>query len=147
MNGQEYVGPITHVSTEVARIYGITLAQLMGPQKRRSLTWPRQVAMYIAHQKTGQSTTQIGRVLGGRDHTTVIKGIRRVRTEMERDPERAVEVARVIDAICEDTFLNLIAETLTEEKRRQLIASLRQTIADCTLTLRSLGVEVTDGAS
>lgn len=141
MSSGEVMGPVTFVCSEVGRAYGVSLGQLIGRQKVRSVTWPRQVAMYVAYELTGHSTTQIGRVLGGRDHTTVLQGIRRVREEMENDPTKKNEVGRVREAIQQDTFLDLVSEALTEEHRERLIVSLRQTITDCTLTLQRLGVE------
>ena len=146
MNGDEVMGPVTFICSEVGRAYGVSLGRLVGPQRVRSVTWPRQVAMYVAYELTGHSTTQIGRVLGGRDHSTVLQGIRRVRMEMDNDPAKKNEVARVREAIHQNTFLDLVSEALTEEHRERLIASLRQTIAACTLTLRRLGVEDTHGA-
>lgn len=65
------------MADEVCFRHGISLAALRGPGRRRNVAWPRQEFIWMA-RKTGRfTTTQIGRFLGDRDHTTVIYGARR----------------------------------------------------------------------
>jgi hypothetical protein len=73
-----------HIIATVARIHGLAPDALKGPERLRSHAWPRQEAMYVMfmqrHPATGQwrwSAAQIGAALGGRDHSTVLWGIRR----------------------------------------------------------------------
>jgi chromosomal replication initiator protein len=63
------------VATDVAVCHGLTLAELRGPSCVRKLSRARQAA-YAALKAEGYSTTQIGRWLGGRDHSTVVSGIK-----------------------------------------------------------------------
>lgn len=69
----------------VARQHGVNTIDLRGPSQHRFIAWPRQA--FMAHARAaGYTTTQIGRFLGGRDHTTVIHGSRR---HAEREGARA----------------------------------------------------------
>ena len=56
----------------VSDYYGLTIGELTGPTRKREITVPRQVAMYLTREMTGMSLPQIGNVFGGRDHTTVL---------------------------------------------------------------------------
>ncbi len=58
--------------------YNIRLSDMIGPKRLRSYARPRQVAMYLAKQLTNRSLPEIGRRFGGRDHTTVMHGVRRI---------------------------------------------------------------------
>ena len=49
--------------------------------------WPRQLAMYLARELTGQTLPAIGRAFGGRDHTTVLHACRRTAERMAADPD------------------------------------------------------------
>jgi chromosomal replication initiator protein len=71
---------IEEIQRRVAEHYHIRLADLVGPKRLRSFARPRQVAMYLAKTMTSRSLPDIGRRFGGRDHTTVIHGVRRSRS-------------------------------------------------------------------
>lgn len=61
---------------DTANKYGLTVEDLTGPCRRRYVAWPRQEAMWLARQYTSMSLPEIGRRLGGRDHTSIIHGER-----------------------------------------------------------------------
>lgn len=64
------------IATDIAQQYGLTFADLESPSRKRDVAHPRQHVMWMLRQTTVLSLPQIGRLLGGRDHTTVIHGIR-----------------------------------------------------------------------
>jgi chromosomal replication initiator protein len=66
------------VIREVASSYGLKVSDLKGTRRHRSVSLPRQVAMYLCREMLGLSYPEIGERLGGRDHTTVISGHRKV---------------------------------------------------------------------
>ncbi|WP_332657341.1 helix-turn-helix domain-containing protein [Brevundimonas sp.] len=66
---------INHVLRVVAEKHGISVKALKGHRPSREYAWPRQEAMHELQQRFGLSTPHIGRILGGRDHTTVLYGI------------------------------------------------------------------------
>ena len=55
------------------------------PRRSREVALPRQVAMYLIRKETDASLPQIGDVLGGRDHTTVMYGCQKMADMIERD--------------------------------------------------------------
>jgi len=69
---------VDEIQRKVSDHYNIRLADLIGPKRVRSYARPRQVAMYLSKQLTNRSLPEIGRRFGGRDHTTVMHGVRRI---------------------------------------------------------------------
>jgi len=69
----------------VGDYFGTTIAELSGPTRKREITVPRQIAMYLTREMTGMSLPQIGTVFGGRDHTTVLHSCKVVEANMKGD--------------------------------------------------------------
>lgn len=58
--------------------YGVELADVLSARRTARLARARQVTMFLARQMTPKSLPEIGRILGGRDHTTVLHGARKI---------------------------------------------------------------------
>jgi len=71
----------------VAERFGVRPDALMGKRRTRNVVVPRQVAMYLLRQLTDLSLIEIGRVFGGRDHTTVMYACERVGARATEDTE------------------------------------------------------------
>ena len=69
----------------VSDYYSVTLGELVGPTRKREITIPRQVAIYLTREMTGMSLPQIGEVFGGRDHTTIMHSCKVMENTMSRD--------------------------------------------------------------
>jgi len=69
---------VEEIQRRVSEHYNIRLSEMIGPKRMRTIARPRQIAMYLAKQLTSRSLPEIGRRFGGRDHTTVMHGVRRI---------------------------------------------------------------------
>lgn len=69
---------VEEIQRQVADHYNIRLSDMIGPKRLRAFARPRQVAMYLCKQMTSRSLPEIGRRFGGRDHTTVMHGVKRI---------------------------------------------------------------------
>ncbi|RMF45550.1 MAG: chromosomal replication initiator protein DnaA [Anaerolineae bacterium] len=69
----------------VADSFGITVERMLSRERSRRVAVPRQIAMYLLREEANLSLPQIGEMLGGRDHTTVMYGCDKVADLMERD--------------------------------------------------------------
>ncbi len=76
----------------VAQYFGVEPAALQGDSRCQAIAHPRQIAMYLIREETGASLPQIGAVLGGRDHTTVLYGCTRIAERIEEDADLRREV-------------------------------------------------------
>jgi len=76
---------IADIQAAVAARYGVTAQELLSTARTARVAWPRQIAMYLARELTGESLSAIGRQFGGRDHTTVLHAWRRARARIDDD--------------------------------------------------------------
>lgn len=89
-----------HITAEaivetVARFYGVDLKVLKGRQRSRNIVVPRQVAMYLMREETDASLVEIGKALGGRDHTTVLHGCEKIAEEINTDSRLRADVLEI----------------------------------------------------
>ncbi len=71
----------------VARHFSVEIGALQGRSRSRAIARPRQIAMYLIRKETGASLPQIGAILGGRDHTTILYGCERIADMIEEDTD------------------------------------------------------------
>jgi len=88
------------VITEVARYYGIEPDTLRSLSHKKEILLPRQVAMYIIREKIGLSLPEIGREFG-KDHSTVINAIDKIRKMMDKDPSFKAAIKDLSSNICD----------------------------------------------
>lgn len=67
--------------------FNIKSADLLGPRRQKELVLPRQIAMFLMYEECRLPMEKIGEILGGRDHTTVLHGIEKIRQAVQRDRE------------------------------------------------------------
>jgi chromosomal replication initiator protein len=77
---------IENIIRVAADYYHLTQNDLKGKKKTQNIVFPRQIAMYIAREMTDYSTTEIGQAFGGRDHTTVMHSIDKIKAQLLTDP-------------------------------------------------------------
>lgn len=74
---------IDNIQRTVAEYYKLKLSDLLSKRRTRSIARPRQVAMALSKELTNHSLPEIGEAFGGRDHTTVLHGCRKVKELQE----------------------------------------------------------------
>ncbi len=83
---------IEEIQRKVSEHFNIRLSDMIGPKRTRTIARPRQVAMYLAKQMTTRSLPDIGRRFGGRDHTTIMHGVRVIEEMKLTDHQLAEDV-------------------------------------------------------
>ena len=83
----EHAVTIEIVQKSVSNFYQLKLADLKSRNNSKSVTMPRQIAMYLCKALTSASLPQIGRSFGGKHHSTVIHSIRKVEERRKRDAD------------------------------------------------------------
>lgn len=92
--------PLQAIGRAAAIEYGIPASEIFGSSRLKHIVRPRQLAFWVAHRDTDASLPDIGRAFGGRDHTTILHGIRAVEARMTPDlalrAERISKTARTL---------------------------------------------------
>jgi chromosomal replication initiator protein len=89
---------ISEIQAATCEHFGVSPEDLLSSTRTKRIAWPRQVAMYLARELTGESLPAIGRDFGGRDHTTVLHAWRRTSARIATD-----EPAReAVEKLCRD---------------------------------------------
>ena len=83
----------------VAEAFGITVDQILARDRSRAVALPRQIAMYLLREEAQISLPQIGDVLGGRDHTTVMYACDKVSDLLEEDDRLRRQVVDIRDQL------------------------------------------------
>jgi chromosomal replication initiator protein len=84
---------------EVSHQYRVPVEELLGRGRRKNVAQARQVSMYLLMYELGMSPTDVGRLLGGRDHSTVIHGAGKINGEINEDSQLRQDVLTIKEAI------------------------------------------------
>jgi chromosomal replication initiator protein len=82
-----------------AEAFGLTREELLSHNRRPTLAWPRQVAMYLAREHTAETLPAIAARFGGRNHTTVMHACKRTAQRIATDPEAYDAVRRLTERL------------------------------------------------
>lgn len=94
-NGRPRVITAAEVINVIGSFYGVGISQLKGEKRTKSIAWPRQVLMYILRTDLRLSLDDVGRLVGGRDHTTVMYATDKVKAHSEQNLEFAAELTEI----------------------------------------------------
>jgi chromosomal replication initiator protein len=83
----------------VASAFGISKEKMLSRERTREAALPRQVVMYLLREEANVSLPQIGEVLGGRDHTTVIYACEKVADLIERDDRLRKQIVQIRETL------------------------------------------------
>ena len=86
---------ILTIQQVVAKEWGVTVDGLRSKTRTKTLTVPRQIAMYLARELLSTQLVEIGNAFGGRDHSTVIHSIDKVNEAVVQDPDLKIRIGRL----------------------------------------------------
>lgn len=93
---QDRLVSIENIQKTVADYFKIRVADLLSKRRSRSIARPRQIAMALAKELTNHSLPEIGDAFGGRDHTTVLHGCRRIASLRESEKRVAEDYVNLL---------------------------------------------------
>ena len=86
----------------VCRHFQLSLDQLTGPSRARDITYARHVAVYLLRRLGSHRLAEIGKLLGNRDHSTVLKGFQRINQEFTSLPETRTDIEQLEHELLHD---------------------------------------------
>ncbi len=90
---------VEQVQQLVANHYNITVEDMKSKRRMASIAFPRQVAMYICRTELNESFPKIGIEFGGKDHTTVMHSVDKIKKQLKSNKELQIEIAKIIEKI------------------------------------------------
>jgi chromosomal replication initiator protein len=87
------------IQERTAEAFGVSVEALLSSSRSGAVSWPRQVAMYLARELTDQTLPAIGRAFGGRNHTTVLYAYKRTVERIAGDPDACEAVRRLTESL------------------------------------------------
>ena len=79
----------------VAEHFKLRVSDLRSKKRKKTITQPRQIAMYLARFFTNSSYPELGLLFGGKDHTTILHAVKTVEQKRETDPDLKAHLATI----------------------------------------------------
>jgi chromosomal replication initiator protein len=95
---------ILTIQQAVAKEWGVTVDGLRSKTRTKTLTIPRQIAMYLTRELLATQLVEIGNAFGGRDHSTVIHSIDKVQNSITANPDLRIRINRLRGVL--ETFIS-----------------------------------------
>ena len=83
----------------VSEHYNLTSEQLLSKKRSNDIALPRQIAMYICRTYLNENLTKIGIEFGGKNHTTVMHAVDKIKNEIIKDEKLNLEIQKMINQI------------------------------------------------
>jgi chromosomal replication initiator protein len=90
---------IETIQKVVSEYFSLSYTDLKGKKRTKAVSFPRQLAMYIAREITEYSTTELGMEFGGRDHTTVMHGCQKIEERLKAEPSLEMTIQKLTKLI------------------------------------------------
>jgi chromosomal replication initiator protein len=87
------------IQQAVAKEWGVTVDGLRSKTRTKTLTTPRQIAMYLVRELLSTQLVEIGNAFGGRDHSTVIHSLEKVQQSITQDSELRNRINRIRNSL------------------------------------------------
>lgn len=87
--------PISKIFAAVMKFYGVGKADILSARRTASVVRPRQMFFYLARKHTLHSYPSIGRICGGKDHTTILHGEQKIARQMRESVDVFREASEI----------------------------------------------------
>lgn len=98
----------------VADFYTVSVDELVGRDRSKEIMLPRQMAMYLVREETDASLPEIGQVLGGRDHTTIMHGCEKISNLIETDDSIRRQFLSIREQLYSESGVTVYSKLLTD---------------------------------
>ena len=96
---------IDDVINTVSKYYSVPIEKMCSKNRSRSISYPRQIVMYLCRTETDASFPQIGLYLGKRDHTTVMHGYEKISTRVDEDANLRRDILEIKASLYESATI------------------------------------------
>ncbi|MDP8252800.1 MAG: chromosomal replication initiator protein DnaA [Candidatus Kaelpia aquatica] len=82
---------IPYIQNKVAQFFDLSVEDLKSKSRKKNIVLPRQIAIFFARKYTDLSLNDVGQAFGGRDHTTIMHAIQKIKQSRESDLKNIVD--------------------------------------------------------
>ena len=86
---------VDHVIKATSQYFKVQIVDIKSKTRTKSITKARHVAMYLSQKLTDSTLQEIGECFGGKDHTSVLHGIKKINEQVKVDPALSREVISI----------------------------------------------------
>ena len=79
----------------VAEYFNLKIVELKSPTRLKNIALPRQILMYLLRTELGIPLMEVGELLGGRDHTTIIHGVEKITNLLSINEDLRVDISGI----------------------------------------------------
>lgn len=90
---------LNQILKAVCNYYSVKLEDVKSPKRTKELVLPRHTAMYLIYDITKTPYTTIAQIFGGRDHTSILHGIKKIEEELKTKPKTKQDIANILQSI------------------------------------------------
>ena len=90
---------IDQVQQIVSQKFNISIEDLKSKKRKATISYPRQIAMYICREFLEESLTRIGNEFGGKDHSTVIHSVDKIKKELKNNKSLSDEIINIVNQV------------------------------------------------
>ena len=83
----------------IANMYNISVAELLGSSRNSKYVLPRHISMYILKNHYNLTYAKIGNILNGRDHATIMNGVKKISDELEINDELKIAIDTILKKV------------------------------------------------
>ena len=87
------------VIREVNRYFQVPIEDLLGKKRTKEIVIPRQITMYLLRHEARMSFPEIGKEIGGKDHSTIMHGCKKIESDMFKDIKIKEDIGNIKDKI------------------------------------------------
>ena len=87
------------IKKEVAKYFGVKVSDMESEKRAKNIAFPRQIAIYLIREHTNYSLPQMGKLFGGRDHTTIRHSYEKIAEQIKTDRELQDTVEMIFSQI------------------------------------------------
>ncbi|MFL5823190.1 MAG: chromosomal replication initiator protein DnaA [Solirubrobacteraceae bacterium] len=91
--------PVARIQSAVASFYDVSVTELISSSRTARVAWPRQVAMYLTRELTGDPLQAIGQAFGSRNHATILHACKRVADRAGTDRQTRTELEQLKNTV------------------------------------------------
>jgi chromosomal replication initiator protein len=90
---------INDIQEIVSRFFNVSIQELQSKKRAKSIALARQIGIYLARTLTGHSLEELGAGFGGKDHTTIMYAVEKIKKRVQKDRQFKDIINRLVDEL------------------------------------------------